>query len=102
MIKVTRDSLHRLVYYWRKPVMDRFDCHHQNGCFMNAIDTQHRFTRPPNSDESWCKSENSQPTADRYTPRLIQIPIALWHFELPWLRPAVSSLVACPTPALRS
>jgi hypothetical protein len=80
--------------------MDCFDRHHQDGYFMTGIGTQYWFTRPPNSGESWCQSEHSQPTTDRYTTRLIQIPIALGHFVLPWLRPPVSSLVACPTPAL--
>jgi hypothetical protein len=100
MIKVNRDSVFSQFYYWRKPVMDRFDRHHQNGYFMTGIGTQYWFTRSRNSDENWCQSENSQPSTDRYAPSLIKIPIALWHFALPWLRPAVSSLVACPTPAL--
>ena len=100
MIKAIRDSLFSLFYYWRKPVMDRFDRHHQDDYFMTGIGTQYWFTRSPNSDKNWCQSENSQPTTDRYTLRIIQIPIATWHFVLPWLRPAVSSLVACPTPAL--
>jgi hypothetical protein len=100
MIKIIRDSLFSQFYDWRKLGVDRFDRHHQDSYFMMGIGTQYWFTRSPNSDESWCQSENSQPTTERYIPGLIQIPIALWHFVLPWLRPAVSSLVACPTPAL--
>ncbi|MFT5116195.1 MAG: hypothetical protein ACI8P9_005561 [Parasphingorhabdus sp.] len=100
MIKITRDSLFSLIYCWRKLGVGRYDRHGKNGYFMTAIGTQYRFTRSPNSDESWCQNENGQPTTDRYTPGLFQIPIALWRFVLPWLRPAVSSLVACPTPAL--
>jgi hypothetical protein len=87
MIKVIRDSLFSQFYCWRKPVMDRFDRHHQDDYFMTGIVTQYWFTRSPNSDESWCQNENGQPTTDRYTPRLIQIPIALWHFVLPWYAP---------------
>jgi hypothetical protein len=98
MIKVIRDSLFSQFYYWRKPVMDRFDRHHQDGYFMTGIGTQYWFTRWPNSDRNRCQSENRQPTPGRYTPKVIQIPIAPQHFALPWLRPAVSSLVACPTP----
>ncbi len=100
MTKVIRDSLFRLFYYWRKTVMDRFGRHRQNGYFMTGIGTQYWFTRSSNSARNWCQSGNSQPTPDRYTPRLIQIPIAPQYFALPWLRPAVSSLGACPTPAL--
>jgi hypothetical protein len=83
MIKVIRDAFFSLFYYWGKTVMDCFDRHHQDGYFMTGIGTQNWFTRSPNSDESWCQSENSQPTTDRYTPRPIQNPIALWHFLLP-------------------
>ena len=51
MIKVIRNSLFSQLYYWRKPVMDRFDRHHQNGYFMTGIGTQYWFTRSRNSDE---------------------------------------------------
>jgi hypothetical protein len=97
MIKVIRNSLFSQLYYWRKPVMDRFDRHHQNGYIMTGIGTQYWITRSSNIGKKWCQIEISQPTPDRHTAKIIQIPIVTRHLALPWLRPAVSSLVACPT-----
>jgi hypothetical protein len=68
MIKVIRDSLFSQFYYWRKPVLARFDRLHQDGYFMTGIGTQYWFTLSPNSDENWCQSGDSQPTTDRHTP----------------------------------
>jgi hypothetical protein len=82
MIKIIRDSLHRLVYCWRKPVMDHFGPQRENGCFMIVISTQHWFKRSSNSARNWCQSGNSQPTPDQYTPMFIQIPIVTRYFAL--------------------
>ena len=99
MTKVIRDSLFSLFYYWGKPVMDRHGCYRQNGYFMTAIRTQCWFMRSSNSSRNWYQGGNSQPIPDRHTLWVIQIPIVTRYFALPWLRPAVSSLGACPTPA---
>jgi hypothetical protein len=59
MIKIIRDSWFSLFYYWRKLVMDRFDCHRQNGYFMTVIGTQYWTTRSSNIGKNWCQSEIS-------------------------------------------
>jgi hypothetical protein len=100
MIKVIRYPLFSLFYYWEKPVMDRFGRHPQNGYFTTVIGTQYWLTRPPNSDKNGYQGENSQSTPDRYKAMVIQIPIVPRHTSSPCLGPAVSSLGACPTPAL--
>ena len=100
MITVIRGSLLRLFYYWKKPVTGRLGRSHQNGHLIAVIRTQEWFSPSPESYQNWFQGENSKLIASLHTTRIIQIPIVLWHTEIPCLRPAVSSLGACPTPAL--
>jgi hypothetical protein len=100
MITVIRAPLLRLFYYWKKPVMGRLGRACQNDRFIVVIGTKDWFFPTPESYDYWYQGENSRLIASFYTPGIIQIPIASRQTVLPCLRPAVSSLGACPTPAL--
>jgi hypothetical protein len=100
MIIVIRDSPFSLFYYWKKPVTGRLCRSSQNDRFIVVIRLQDRCALSSESYENEFQTENSRFTADRHTTGIVQIPIALQHTVPPRLRPAVSSLGACPTPAL--
>ena len=99
MIKVIRDPLWRLFYYWEKLVMDRLGRHRLNGHCTVVIRPQYWFLFSPNSHEYRFRGERSRSIPGLHTPAVIQIPIVPRHFVPPCLRPAVSSLGACPTSA---
>jgi len=100
MITVIRGSPLSLFYYWKKPVTGRLGRSRQNQHFIAVLGTQDWFSLSPQSYEIGIQAENSRLNTDLHTPGIIQIPIILRHSEIPCLRPAVSSLGACPTPAL--
>ena len=100
MIAVIHDPPRRLFDYWQKPVTDRLGHSCQNHRFSAVIRLQNRFYPFLGGDKNWLQGENFNILPDLHTTRIIQIPIALRHSEVPCLRPAVSSLGACPTPAL--
>jgi hypothetical protein len=99
MITVIRDSPLRLFDYWKKPVTGRLGRSCQNHHFTVMIGTQDWLSLSPERYENWFQGENNRLIASLYTTSIIQIPIAFRHTEIPCLRPAVSSLGACPTPA---
>ena len=99
MIIVNRGSAFRLFFYWKKPVTGCPDRYRQNHRFTAVIGTQDWFSPSSQRDENWLKDENSRMNTNLHTPGIIQIPIVPRHSEIPCLRPAVSSLGACPTPA---
>ena len=71
----------------------------QNDRFIAVIRLQNRSFPLLDGDKNWLQPENSPLITDLSIPEIIQIPIVLQHSEIPCLRPAVSSLGACPTPA---
>ena len=99
MITVNRGSAFRLFFYWKKPVAGRPGRYRQDHRFIVVIGTQDWLFSSPQRDNYWLQDENSKMVTDLHTPWIIQIPIVFRHTEIPCLRPAVSSLGACPTPA---
>ena len=99
MITINRGSPFRLFFTGKKPVTTCLGRYHQNHRFSVVIGTQDWVSLSPGSNPNWIQGENSRMITDLHTPGIIQIPIVLRHFEIPCLRPAVSSLGACPTPA---
>ena len=100
MIIVIHGSPRSLFDYWQQPVTDRLGRSCQNDCFIAVIRLQNRSFTFPDGDKNWLHPENTSWITDLRIPELIQIPIVLQHTETPCLRPAVSSIGACPTPAL--
>ena len=100
MITVIHDPPRRLFDYWQKPVTDRLGRSCQNDCFITVIRLQNWSYPFLDGDKNWLQPENNPLITDLRIPELIQIPIVLQHTEIPCLRPTVSSLGACPTPAL--
>jgi len=100
MNTVIRGSPLRLFDYCKKPVTGCLGRHRQNHRFIVVIGTQDWYSPSLERYENWFQDENSRMITDLHTPGIIQIPIVLRHTEIPCLRPAVSSLGACPTPAL--
>jgi hypothetical protein len=100
MIKVIRYSLFSGFYYWEKPVMNRLGRHRQNDYFMVVIRPQYCIPLTPEIYDHWFQGENNRSVPDHHTPEIIQIPIASRHTDRLCHHPAVSSLGACPTPAL--
>ena len=100
MITIIRGSPLRLFDYWKKPVTGRLGRSRQNHHFIVVIGTQEWFSLSPESYENELQTEYSRFFTDLNTTRIIQIPIGFRHTASPCLRPAVSSLGACPTPAL--
>ncbi len=100
MITIIRGSLISLFFYCEKSVMGHLGRYSQNHRVIVVIGTQDWLSPSPERYENWFQSENSWLIASLYTTGIIQIPIVLRHTEVPCLRPAVSSLGACPTPAL--
>ncbi len=99
MISVIRGSLFSRFDYWKKPVTGHPGRTGQNHRFIVVIRLQSSSSLSLESNENWPQVENSRLTTDLHTTGIIQIPIASRHTEIPCLRPAVSSLGACPTPA---
>ncbi len=99
MIAVIRRSPVSLLSYWKNPVTGRPGQSSQNDRFVVVNGTQEWFSLSPESYENWVQGKNSRLNTDLNTPGIIQIPIVFRHTEIPRLRPAVSSLGACPTPA---
>jgi hypothetical protein len=99
MITVNRGSPFKLFFYWKKTVTGWPGRSGQYHRFIVAIGIQVWLFLSPKSDENWFQAENCRLLTGHHTIRIIQIPIALQHTEIPCLRPAVSSLGACPTPA---
>ena len=99
MITIIRSALLSLFYYWKIPVKGHLgrSCHHHR--FIVVIRLQNRSSPALESNENWLQPENSRFITDLHTTEIIQIPIVFQHTEPPCLRPAVSSLGACPTPA---
>ena len=100
MITVIRRSPLSLFYYWKKSVTGALCRASQNDRFIVVIGPQDRFSLSSESYDNEFQAENSRFTTDLHTTGIVQIPIVPQHTELPCLRPAVSSLGACPTPAL--
>ena len=87
-------------YYWKKTVTGDPGRSCQNDCFIVVIGTQCWLVLASGNHGNWLQGENFNVLPDLHTTRIIQIPIVSRHTEIPCLRPAVSSLGACPTPAL--
>jgi hypothetical protein len=99
MITVIRNSLFSLFFYCKKSVTGRLGRSSQNGSFIAVISSQERSALASESYRNWYRSKNSRLITDFHTTSTIQIPIVSRHTGIPCLRPAVSSLGACPTPA---
>ncbi len=97
---VIRDSPLGLFYYREKQMTGGRGRPCQNRLFIAVFRPQDWFSLSPESYATWFQGENSRLIASLRTPAIIQIPIAFPHTEIPCLHPAVSSLGACPTPAL--
>jgi hypothetical protein len=100
MIDVIRDSPLGLFYYRDKPVTGGLGRPCQNDRLIAVIRLQNRSLPLLNGDENWLQPESNPLITDLHIPEIIRIPIVSRHTEIPCLRPAVSSLGACPTPAL--
>jgi len=102
MIIVIRRSPVSLLSYWKKPVTGRPGQSSQNHHFNLVIGAQDWLSPSPESHGNGLQTENSKlitNLTNLHTTGIIQIPIVFRHTEIPCLRPAVSSLGACPTPA---
>ncbi len=100
MITTIRVSLLNFIYYCKKPVTGCLGRLSQNECFITVIKLQIWFILSSGTHVNWLQVENNRLNTDLLTTRISQIPIAFRHTEIPCLHPAVSSLGACPTPAL--
>ncbi len=100
MIDVIRGLPISLLFYWKKPVTDDLVSSRQNARSVIVIRLQNKSSPALEGNENWTQLENNRLITDLHTPEIIQIPIVFRHIESPCLRPAVSSLGACPTPAL--
>jgi len=100
MITVIHCSRLSLFYYWKKPVTGYLGRSGQNDYFIVVIGLQDGSSLSTESYEKELQDENSRLNTGLHTPGIIQIPIAPRRAVSPCLRPAVSSLGACPTPAL--
>ena len=99
VIIVIHGSPRRWFGYWQKPVTGRLGRSGQTIRFSAEIRLQNSSFPFLGGDKNWLQPENNSLMTDLRIPELIQIPIVLQHTEIPCLRPAVSSLGACPTPA---
>ncbi|MCP4925037.1 MAG: hypothetical protein GY916_03740 [Gammaproteobacteria bacterium] len=100
MIIVIHGLPRRWFDYWQKPVTERLARSGQTIRFSAVIRLQNSSFPFLDGDKNWLQPENNPLITDAHIPEVIQIPIVLQHTEIPCLRPAVSSLGACPTPAL--
>jgi hypothetical protein len=99
MITIIRGSPISLLFYCEKSVMGRLGRYSQNHHFIVVIGPQNWFSLSPESYENELQTEYSRFFTDLHTIKIIQIPIGFRHTASPSLRPTVSSLGACPTPA---
>jgi hypothetical protein len=99
VIIVIHGSPRRLFGYWQKPVTGRPGRYRQNHRFIVVTGTQRWLVLSSGNHGNWLQGENFNVLPDLHTTRIFQIPIVSRHTEIPGLRPAVSSLGACPTPA---
>jgi hypothetical protein len=100
MITVIRNSPLWLFCYWKKPVKGCFCRSCQIDCFIPVTGTQCWLVLSSGSHVNWFQAENNRLITGLHITEIIPIPIELRHTISPCLRPAVSSLGACPTPAL--
>jgi hypothetical protein len=96
---VIRDSSLGLSYYWKKSVTGGPGRPCQNDRFIAVINSHERSALASENYRHWHQNKNSRLITGGYTTAVIQIPIVFRNPEIPCLRPAVSSLGACPTPA---
>ncbi len=99
MIAVICRSPWQLFCYWQKPVTGRLGQPCPNHRFIAVIRLQNWSYPFLDGDKNWLQPENNPLITDLRIPEIIPIPIVFQHTEIPCLRPAVSSLGACPTPA---
>jgi hypothetical protein len=99
MIAVIHIAPFGVFYYWQKPVTGGPGQSSQNGRFIAMINSRERSALASQRYRNWHRDENGRLTTDFHTTAIIQIPIVSRHTETPCLRPAVSSLGVCPTPA---
>jgi len=99
MIAVIHGLPRRWFDYWQKPVRDRLGRSGQVSHFIAVSRPRDWFSRAPENGRNWFKGVYGWIIASLHTLGIIQIPIVLRHTVPPCLRPAVSSLGACPTPA---
>ncbi len=99
MIIVIRDSSLGLFYYWKKSVTGGPGRPCRNDRFIAVINSQERSSLSSENYRHWHRNKNGRLITDFHATATIQIPIVSRHTEIPCLRPAVSSLGACPTPA---
>jgi hypothetical protein len=99
MIAVIRIAPFGVFYYWQKSVTGGLGRSSQNDGFIAAINFQERSALALESYRNWQRNKNGRLITDGHTTAAIQIPIVSRHTEISYLRPAVSSLGACPTPA---
>jgi hypothetical protein len=96
---VIRDSSLGLFYYWKKSVTGGPGRPCQNDRFIAVINSHERSALASENYRHWHQNKNSRLITGGYNTAVIQIPIVFRNPEIPCLRPAVSSLGACPTPA---
>jgi hypothetical protein len=96
---VIRDSPFSLFYYRQKSVTGGTDRPGQNDRFIAMINSHDRSALATETYRKWHRNKNSRLITGGHTTAAIQIPIVSRHTEIPCLRPAVSSLGACQTPA---
>ncbi len=99
MITVIHIAAFGLFYYWKIAVTSPLGRSGQNDHFIVVIRPQDWFSPSPERYENELQVENNSFITDLHTTGIIQIPIAYRHTDIHCLRPAVSSLGACPTPA---
>ena len=100
MNTVNRDSPLGLFYDRQKTVTGGLGQSSQNGSFIAVINAQERTAPASKSYGNWHRNINSRLITGDYTTAAIHIPIVSRHTDITCLRHAVSSLGACPTPAL--
>jgi len=97
---VIRTASFGVLFYWQKPGKGGLGHSGQNGSSIAVINSQERSALASENHRKWYRNKNSRLITGGYTTAAIQIPIVSRHTEIPCLCPAVSSLGACPTPAL--
>ena len=99
VIIVIHGSPRGLFDYWQKPVTGDLGRPCQGHHFIAVIRLKNRSFPILDGYKNWLQPENNPLITKPRIPELTQIPIVLQHTEIPCLRPAVSSLGACQTPA---
>ena len=100
MITIIHGAPFSIFYYWKKPVTGCPGRSGQNDRFIVVTGTQCWLVLSSGSQLKWLQVEKNRLITDLHTTEITQIPIVFLHTASPCLRPAVSSLGACPTPAL--